>query len=126
MKSRNNYLVAVFTPEGKNAGLYYSEDLSELPVIRATHRNCEIQISDMRDVFFMPDDMVKDIEQSKEKEYTARAWSFRVRKLETGEVFGSIRECALSEGIPYKKLYNALRTGAYINGVHYIYDKEKL
>lgn len=122
MRNKYNYLVAVFK-DNKNCGLYYSEDLSDLPVIRAMHRHCELQISNLCDVVMMREEEAAAIERQKQREFE-KGWSFRIKCVETGQVYRSIRDCSLRKGLPYKRLYAAVFDEEEIDGLHFVIDKD--
>jgi len=122
----NNYLIAVFSPRGKNEGLYYSDDLSELPTIKAVHKGCEIQISDIRDARFLSGDLIdKAVKANGVNKRTQNRWSFAVRCVETNEVYKSIRECSIAKKIPYKVLYAAMKNNAALRGFHYVFENNQ-
>ena len=121
----NNYLIAVFNKNGKNDGLYYSDDLSELQTIKAVHKGCEIQISDIRDARFLSGDLIEKEVQANNVKKMRIGWSFAIRCVETDEVFKSIRVCSIEKNIPYKILYASIRNHAGIKGFHYVFEDLK-
>lgn len=141
---RNNYLVSVFVG-GKNVNSYYSENLDDLVTIKALHKDAEISIFDLRSFTALSQSQVSQeikksgirwkssIEKQEEKEdapkplvckpkkqKTKKYWERPVLCVETGQVFGSIRECSNKLGIPYMTITNCIKNGNATRGLHFM------
>ena len=58
---RHNYLVSVFE-DGKNVNLYFLDNLYEIIIIKARHKDCEIGIFDIDNcVRFTPSQVEREI-----------------------------------------------------------------
>ena len=142
---KHNYFVSVFV-KGKNVNSYYSENLDDLVTIKALYKNCEICIFDVQNFeVFTKEHVEQEIRQSglrwkkslerplqcdnKEKRVIHKKpkkikpkkyWARPVMCVETGQVFGSIRECCERLGLSHKSLWNAINSGNARNGLHFI------
>lgn len=121
------FLVSVFKG-GKNVFSRFQETLHNLPLIRALHRGCEIEVYDMESSKVFKDvpkkkDFLRVINIPKVTEEPKRkVWELSVMCPETGKVYKSIRECSDDMGIPYKTIDNCLRRGnATRTGYHFSY-----
>jgi len=140
---RHNYLVSVFE-DGKNVNLYFLDNLYEIIIIKARHKDCEIGIFDIDNcVRFTPSQVEREIikagkhwkkslekqkdaepivEKPKEKpkkEKQKKNWERPVLCVETGQVFSSIRECSDKLGIPYMTITNCIKNKNATRGVHF-------
>lgn len=141
---KHNYLVSVFVG-GKNANSYFSEDLDDLVTIKALHNNCDISIFDLDNCVQFTKEQVaceiirsgrrwkESLEKPKiretivpttkdkpKKEKHKKYWERPVLCVETGQVFGSIRECSDKLGIPYMTITNCIKNKNATRGVHFV------
>lgn len=124
MRRKNNYLISVFNKEGKNVDLSYSENLEDLLTIKVLFPQCFIEIADLRNMILLSDSEVeKEFETQQKKAFEKDSWAKRIRCVETGQVFRSLRECSIRKGIQYKTLYNAILNNASVNGIHFIVER---
>jgi len=140
-----NYLISVFVC-GKNVNSYYSENLDDLITIKALHKDCDISVFDMQNFESLTHEQVekeiirsglrwkKSIERPRKCEVIKETfivnkpkkvkpkkyWERPVMCVETGQVFGSIRECCERLGLSHKSLWNAINSGNARNGLHFI------
>lgn len=148
------YFVAVYVG-GKNSHSFYADDLDMLVTINTLLRGCEIDVLEMQDCRLLSREEVSaeirrsgakvrdQLEGRKEAEVTPppvvtivpspvkqpyrpkKYWERKVRCVETGQVFRSIRECCEQLGISHKSLWNALNSKRPRNGLHFVEVKEK-
>ena len=141
---KHNYLVSVFV-DGKNVNSYFSENLDDLVTIKALHKNCDISIFDFDNfVRFTQDQVEREIirsgkrwkesldkpkieetippqpKEKPKKEKRKKYWQRPVLCVETGQVFGSIRECSDKLGIPYMTICNCIKNKNATRGVHFV------
>lgn len=133
---KQNYLITVFS-DGKNVGSYFSEGLSEIASIKAVNKGCEISVYDMSQLRPLTKEQINEIssatieshaEKTKEPPKQVRRkshdktknWKRKIKCIETGKVFWSIRECSEKMGIPHKAIWNALNSGRPRCGYHFV------
>lgn len=141
----NNYLVSVFV-DGKHVNSYFSDNLDDLITIKALHKDCEIDIFDIVEfVHYSHEQVEREIarcgslwkkslayarmreepkkpvreEEKPKRKKTKKYWDRPVRCVETGQVFGSIRECCDHLGLSYKSVWNAIKSGNGRCGLHF-------
>lgn len=139
--AKHNYLVSVFV-DGRNVNSYFSENLDDLVTIKALHKNCDITIFDLENFTTMPTEQVEaeimksgkrwqksfdkpvaEVKKSIEKPKRLKRekyWERKVKCVETGQVFSSIRECCEKTGIPYMTIVNCIKNKNATRGVHFV------
>ena len=139
------YFVSVFVKD-RYANSYFSKNLDDLVTIKALHKDCEICIFDLEDfVRFTPEQVENEIQNSgkrwkmslmKRQEYieevekeeeqkpkptkNKKYWERAVICVETGQIFGSIRECSERIGIPYMTIVNCIKNGNATRCLHFV------
>jgi hypothetical protein len=111
--SSNNFLISVVR-KGVVVALHWSHKLRELATIRAMHPGCDIEIADMtggKPIFDEP-----QVDEPKPRHYRCK-----VRCIETGKEFKSIKDCCATNGYNAQTLYLAIKHGTDIGGYHYEY-----
>lgn len=143
--STDRYLVSVFEG-GKNIYSCFSRDLADLVTIRAIYRTGEIHVFDLDQFETLTERQVEEevrrsgIRWKREMENLRRmktgkppppsapsrkqervhVWKRSVRCVETGQVFGTIRECSKATGIPYMTIFNCLKNRNATRGLHFV------
>lgn len=138
------FFVSVFVKD-KYVNSYFSENLDDLVTIKALHKDCEIFIFDLEDFVLFTKEQVETeisksglrwresintanysvlssekVEKKKEKKGKPKKyWKTPVVCIETGQVFGSIRECCERLGLSHKSVWNSINSGNARNGLHF-------
>jgi len=99
-----NYLVTAFVG-GKCVYIEYHDNLDGLN--RRFRKGTEIVVMDMRGL------------SSATMQDKVNQWQRPVQCVETGMVFDSIRDCSEFYGVPYKSIWNAVRSGKAREGFHF-------
>ena len=142
---KQNYFVSVFIG-GKSINSFFSEKLDDLVTVNALYKGGEICIFDLTDFTqFTPEQVRQEIlcsaerwQKSRERQKKASSeerkeavsakpkktkpkkyWERPVLCVETGQVFGSIRECCEHLGLSHKSIWNAINSGNARNGLHF-------
>ena len=143
------YLVSVFVA-GKCVHTYYSDDLDELVTVVALYPHCDLSICDMGVLRTLtPDEIYCEVQQSRRRCREAmerraetsspppepedspgpkrrmKNWKRPVLCVETGQVFGSVRECSDHTGLPYMTITNCIKNGNATRGLHFAIMKKK-
>lgn len=136
------YLVSVFV-DGKNVNSYFSFNLDDLITIKALHKNCDIQIFDLKAFVTFPQEQVEiEIKKSGQRwkqsigntqtekeppvinvvkrDKVNKYWERPVKCVETGQIFPSIKECSERIGISHKSLWNAINSKKPRGGLHFV------
>lgn len=142
---KQNYLVSVFVG-GKSVNSYFSEKLDDLVTVNALYKDGEICIFDLTDFTqftpeqvkneilcsaerwkksrkqrkkMVPDEQRETVAAKPKKTKPKKYWERPVLCVETGQVFGSIRECCEHLGLSHKSVWNAINSGKARNGLHF-------
>lgn len=130
----NMYLITFFS-NGKCRGQLIAPNTILVPYVRSLNRGCDISVCDLTSHKFLTDEQIGQIKNGadcnhaevtdvenppKEKPKPERVgWRRRIKCLETGRVYGSIRECSDDLGISHKAIWNAINSGSPRNGLHF-------
>lgn len=124
---------------GKCVANYDVHDLDILVVVRAKYRNCELSIYDFEKMRPLCASEIEDALRRSHEKWRAviygglpdngsrkpdipkqKAWKIQVMCIESGETYGSIRDCANAMHIPYMTILNCIRRGNATQGVHFL------
>lgn len=141
--SDRNYMITVFK-DGKCVDLQLVHNLDDLVTIKALYSDCEIGVFSLTDYSWLSQEMVgyqtwcsgkrwqewrrgDKGEQAVPVKATPASgkapkqiWSRPVMCVETGQMFGSVRECSNKVGIPYMTIMNCIKNGNATRGVHFV------
>ena len=118
-----NYLV-YFQKKGKVIEQEYCHTTEEVKVLSAIARSKGYDY----EVFNFNMDCLTEIqppiveEKNTQKTRIKKIWERSCRCLETGMIYESIRECSRQVGIPYKSIYNSIKSGNSRNGLHFAFE----
>lgn len=118
-----NYLV-YFQKKGKVIEQEYCHTTEEVKVLSAIARSKGYDY----EVFNFNKDSLTEIqppiveEKNTQKTRIKKIWERSCRCLETGMIYESIRECSRQVGIPYKSIYNSIKSGNSRNGLHFAFE----
>lgn len=105
-----NYLLAV-SKAGKVIKRYFVHSLSLVAAVRKKHPDSEIEAFDVSEYRMKFKDTPTII--------ASGDYFYRVRCTESGQEWGSVKECAKDIGVPVKTLYSAIARKNAIRGRHY-------
>lgn len=114
----NDYMIAVVRND-KVISLTYSDDLGELPTLRALHKDCDIEVMHISE-----DGATQKVEEAVFTPIfsrNGRPLANKVRCIETGQLFRSVSECSLLTGISPVGIYKSIRLGYSASGYHFQY-----
>jgi len=117
MSKSNRYVVYCFIG-GKCVGTHYSNDIAEIPYIKAIYKGCEVEVYRLSDYHEVSKEiLIKPALKKQNKKKSLR----RVKVAETGEVFSSLHQCCKVLSIPYKAAYTAIKKGRAVRGYNLSY-----
>ncbi len=108
-----------FVSNGKVVNSEFCRTLEEVKVFRAiaTGKGYDFEVFDIYDDKEEVEETTETVsEPTKEKV----VWERKVRCVETGQVFSSIRECSEHLGISHKSIWNAMNSGKQRKGLHFV------
>lgn len=138
------FLVSVFI-KGKCVHSYFSPNLDDLVTIKALYKGCELGIYDFEIPAPLSNEavaaeVIKSRKRWKESLQRKRQvpapkiekpvkpkihkkrikyWKRRVICVETGQIFGSVRECSNRIGLPYTTIVNCIKNKNATRGLHF-------
>lgn len=119
----NNYLVAVFVG-GKNASLFFSEDLCELHVCRMLYPGCDIDVHDLRGFSKVSKMAVKEREIEVKYMTEHKTMPEQVVCRETKEIYPSLSVCAKEIGASLGDLMGSIAQLSTLGGRHYLMSSD--
>lgn len=138
------YLVSVFMG-GKCVHSYFSNDLDDLVTITALYKGCDLSIYNLIQYRSLkPDEIYEEVVKSRQRwkesfekheetppppppeitdkpkpQKRIKYWKRPVVCMETGQVFGSVRECSDHIGLPYMTITNCIKNKNATRGLHF-------
>lgn len=120
-KKRTNYLVAVVS-NGECRHLFYSHDLSDLPMLKEMYRGCSFEIADLRPYREISKKSAKVVTPQKAFLMHKRGkGATKVLCRTTGKVFDSVKACSEELGIPVMTIYQAIRRNFAASKMYFEY-----
>lgn len=112
--------LAHYVKDGKVVNSEFCKTLEEVNVLRAIAlgKGYKFELLDFASVSEPPKEPIPQIE--KETFKSKIAWERKVRCVETGKVYASVRDCSKDTGIKYRALINAIKNGTQRNGLHFV------
>lgn len=112
-----NFLISA-EKDGKVVDLCWSAKLEEITTLKTLHRNCEINVIDMRP--FAGPRVMEPISFKQKQVKTKRGHQTNiVRCIETGIEYESVQEACHQLGIPQVNIYKAIRNNIAASGYHF-------
>lgn len=126
--------------------MYDAQNLDVLVVIRARYRDCEFGIYDFEDMRPLSQSDIADAVRKSRDVWKAMMSGtppsseseecVKVKRpekqpkdlvlcVETGAVYGSLRECSDSTRLPYTTIANCIKRGNATRGLHFMYIKQE-
>ena len=113
-KIRKNFYISAIVG-GVVVACYYTNSLLAIAEVKLRHPGCEVEVFDIQAYgFSFGDAPVIKVEGGR---------LYKVRCVETGQVWRTAKIACEEIGVPLKTLYTAIRRGSRVYGYHYEYDK---